>query len=76
MEAQKSQEGIGRLGRAGKGRVAIEVGAVKIVHPPPSPAPGACLALVAAQLAAQQVGGQDTKQPFRTTPYNVINIAI
>ena len=73
MEAQKSQEGIGRPGRAGKGRVAIEVGAVKIVHPPPSLA---CLALVAAQLAAQQVGGQDTKQPFRTTPYNVINIAI
>ena len=34
MEAQKSQEGIGRLGRAGKGRVAIEAGAVKIVHRP------------------------------------------
>ena len=26
LEAQKSQEGIGRPGRAGKGRVAIEVG--------------------------------------------------
>ena len=75
MEAQKSQEGIGRPGRAGKGRVAIEVGAVKIVHRPVL-RPGSCLALVAAQLAAQQVGGQDTKQPFRTTPYNVINIAI